>query len=1477
MATNNASNPYPPTRDINGAAPHLLLSWIAGDNAAVTNGHDLYFGTDHAAVLNGAPMVSIGLQTDPNWAPPSLSAGTTYYWRVDEVNPGVAPFRWQGSVWSFTVFDGAGQPAGYENGYATWCVNTMTQVNLTDSLPAGSPSPPAVGIKLAQCESTGFQVAIQPASGRRLDHVRLVISDLTSGANTLTANNISWQVVGLITYLDGKIYADIPMPVSDFNAAAGNTHSMLVTVQAPANAPAGVYSGTIKIKSDSGLDTTVNVSATVYGFAIPAASTVGSMHLRTTWTLDQGQFGTPADYQTYGDFLLSYRMCPDNIYSNATPVVSTLEHWYALGLNTFTACKADSLWHTGGPLTIASFFTDLAASPHGNELRKMAQFYGYDEKDRDTGPFPYGDSAGQAGMRANYGAIKAAYPDIPTMTTCHMYLPPWADPLGDMTHYHCDWICAGQSFYNYADGELLRGAVDPGIPNNQRFQYWAYNAAFGVGKLLIARTTFWSLFQQKADGFLYYSVNGWSALSNQAPIDPATGPIINYAYVAKSAAVLMYQSTAGPLASLRMVNIRDGMQDLEYLWAIGHFDTDGVTRLGKIASVETARELAEKISVDWTTDTDPAHVISAREVIAAWLTQPYVARYPTPEHRSKGVSVNPTLTWQGDSINVDSFNVYFGTDGNAVLNATTASPEFKGNQIATTFSPLGALATNTNYYWRIDEVVGAQVYKGYVWSLNCSYGLVGWWKFDESTGTTAKDSSTLGRDAAIANADHVTGILNNALRFTGVGSVSIPISVLSTVDRQISIAFWLYGAAAQPQGEVIFEALTANGDAVLRGRLPFSDAVAYFEAGVSDVVSRPMTLTQAKSRWQYWAFTKNADTGHMRIYFNGALWAEATGNTQIMGQATAFTVGSKCDGSLGYEGNIDELRVYDSELQLADITGLYSIGGHRGDCGLMGWWRFDELSGTSAKDWSDLQNHGTLRSAGQSRAAGKIGNCLTCNGANDYVDIPVDGMTFSDPAVSVALWTYGDSSLPIVNSNYGSIAISALKTDGTTALLAIIPSGDARAFFRAGGDSGADTKITNILPAAAYKDQWNHWVFARDSSGLASIYLNGSLLWADKNSSGDVCGTIGQFRIGTGCAQYETYNYVGKLDEVRLYNYALAAAEVEVIYTADSTNFSGQVGRWEFDENTGSLGPSVAITADATQFGNHGTIDGASWSQGRIGSALRFDGIDDNVSIPAASLTSLDKQVTVTLWLNGAPVAPNDTWIFDAEDATDGPTIRATVGRRLVAFDAGVGANGHIDAVEWDALQSDPTGLAPAPPSLPVGQWSHWAFTKNAISGSMNIYLNGLPWRSAAGKYRPLTSADEFKIGSKADGTSSYGGVIDDVHIYNLELNPSDIYNIYLDCPPLPNPMTWSSVPQRAGETSISMVATAASHPNGVEYYFECVGGGGHDSGWQTSPSYTDFRLAALTQYRYQVKARETGSKQNETGFSSVESATTDP
>jgi hypothetical protein len=88
-----AQSPVPAT-GATGVSLDATLSWRPGREAA---SHKVYFGTDLNAVTNGTAAAKT--VTDHSYSPSSLILGTTYYWRVDEVNAVTYP----GDVWSFTT------------------------------------------------------------------------------------------------------------------------------------------------------------------------------------------------------------------------------------------------------------------------------------------------------------------------------------------------------------------------------------------------------------------------------------------------------------------------------------------------------------------------------------------------------------------------------------------------------------------------------------------------------------------------------------------------------------------------------------------------------------------------------------------------------------------------------------------------------------------------------------------------------------------------------------------------------------------------------------------------------------------------------------------------------------------------------------------------------------------------------------------------------------------------------------------------------------------------------------------------------------------------------------------------------------------------------------------------------------------------------------------------------------------------------
>jgi hypothetical protein len=100
-----ASSPTPRSGSVD-VRQTSILSWGPGDSAT---SHEVYFGTDQEAVRTATTASPEFKGTkalgDESYDPGKLQWATTYYWRVDEINPDNPDSSWIGNVWSFTTAD----------------------------------------------------------------------------------------------------------------------------------------------------------------------------------------------------------------------------------------------------------------------------------------------------------------------------------------------------------------------------------------------------------------------------------------------------------------------------------------------------------------------------------------------------------------------------------------------------------------------------------------------------------------------------------------------------------------------------------------------------------------------------------------------------------------------------------------------------------------------------------------------------------------------------------------------------------------------------------------------------------------------------------------------------------------------------------------------------------------------------------------------------------------------------------------------------------------------------------------------------------------------------------------------------------------------------------------------------------------------------------------------------------------------------
>ena len=195
--------------------------------------------------------------------------------------------------------------------------------------------------------------------------------------------------------------------------------------------------------------------------------------------------------------------------------------------------------------------------------------------------------------------------------------------------------------------------------------------------------------------------------------------------------------------------------------------------------------------------------------------------------------------------------------------------------------------------------------------------------------------------------------------------------------------------------------------------------------------------------------------------------------------------------------------------------------------------------------------------------------------------------------------------------------------------------------------------------------RWSHVAVTYDGEMLR-LYVDGSPV-STRAISGTIRRTADPLWIG-GNHPYGEY-FHGVIDEVRVYDRALAAAEVRAemstpIARPGATPARGLVGAYGFDER------SDTVAQDASGNGNAGAVTGATWTdRGRFGGALRFDGTGETVRVPASASLSLRCAMTLAGWIR--PSESQGGWRTILHRQTDAYFLMAGGGGgvRLEALD----------------------------------------------------------------------------------------------------------------------------------------------------------------------------------------------------------------
>jgi len=212
--------------------------------------------------------------------------------------------------------------------------------------------------------------------------------------------------------------------------------------------------------------------------------------------------------------------------------------------------------------------------------------------------------------------------------------------------------------------------------------------------------------------------------------------------------------------------------------------------------------------------------------------------------------------------------------------------------------------------------------------------------------------------------------------------------------------------------------------------------------------------------------------------------------------------------------------------------------------GLVGWWRFDEGSGSVTEDSSGFGNDGTIY--GAQWVTGKYGQALSFNGTNNYVEVPSSGI-LAPSNITIEFW------VKVANPFSDSYEGFVCRNSRTNGLQVIKEWSSGRILFEGWVGSSYYSVDSNYV---LQSNTWTHIAVTATTDGVWKIYVNGQF---DKQSTGITLPQVAMpLWIGR-AAQGTTNPYLnGTIDEARIYNRALSVAEIQADFQK-SPDFSSRL------------------------------------------------------------------------------------------------------------------------------------------------------------------------------------------------------------------------------------------------------------------------------------------------------------------------------